>query len=82
MKHRILLLGVAGVSAALLAACNDNGNSPVVAAPQSTQSLDTAQVLELARETSETSTPTAVNGGAVSLNDTTETGVPIAVNAM
>jgi hypothetical protein len=46
------------------------------------QSLDTAQVLALAKETSETSSPLAVNGGALTLNDTGETSTPIAVNAM
>jgi outer membrane murein-binding lipoprotein Lpp len=83
MNYKILLLGAVGVSLAMLAACNnDNNNNPVVSAPQSTQSLDTAQVLALARETSETAAPIPVNGAAVSLNDTTQTGTPIAVNAM
>jgi hypothetical protein len=83
MKYKILMLGVVGVSAALLAACNDNNNNnPVVSASPSIQSLDTAQVLALARETSETAAPIAVNGSAVYLNDTTETALPIAANAM
>jgi hypothetical protein len=42
--------------------------------------LDTAQVLALAQVTSESSTPIAVNGGALVLTDTTETSSPITVN--
>jgi hypothetical protein len=44
------------------------------------QSLDTAQVLAQARETSETSTPYPVNDGALTLNDTSDTSEPISVN--
>ncbi len=82
MKHRLLLLAVAGLSAALLAACNDDHTSTVVAPPKTTQSIDTAQVLVLARESSETAAPTPVNGGAVAFSDTSESSAPIAVNAM
>jgi hypothetical protein len=49
---------------------------------QAPQSLDTAQVLALAQVTSEASEPIVVNGGALTLNDTSETGAPIAVSAM
>jgi hypothetical protein len=50
--------------------------------PQTTQSLDTSQVLAIAQKTSETASPLPVDGGAVTLNDTSETTAPIAVNAM
>ncbi len=46
------------------------------------RSLDTAQVLTLAQQTSETSDPFVVNGGAVTLNDTSETSLPVAINTM
>ena len=47
--------------------------------PKQRMALDTAQVLALAQVTSETSSPTAVNGGALTLNDTSETAAPISV---
>jgi len=43
-------------------------------------SLDTAQVLAQARETSETSQPYAVNDGAMSLTDTSDTSAPLGIN--
>jgi hypothetical protein len=77
------LLGAVGLSAVLVAACHDDHHrgSPPPPAPTS-QSLDTAQVLALAQQSSETNTPVAVNGGALTLNDTSETSAPIAVTAM
>jgi hypothetical protein len=44
--------------------------------------LDTAQVLALAKQTSETSSPFAVNGGALTLTDTSDTSEPISVDGM
>jgi hypothetical protein len=83
MTIKRLLLGAAGLSAGLVAACHDDhhGGSPPPP-PSTSRSLDTAQVLVLAQQSSETSLPLAVNGGAVTLNDTSETSAPIAVNAM
>jgi hypothetical protein len=53
---------------------------PPTPPPTSTNmSLDTAQVLALAQATSETSSPFAVNGGAFSFTDTSETTAPISV---
>jgi hypothetical protein len=67
-----------------VAAChhdNDNGAPPNAVTTTSTaQALDTAQVLALAQQTSETSTPFAVNGNALTLTDTSETSAPIGVN--
>ncbi len=82
MNPKMLWLGVVGLSMGLVAACHDDHTSaPTPPAPKS-QSLDTAQVLSLAQQTSETSAPIAVNGAAVILNDSSETSAPIAVGAM
>ena len=81
MKNKLLLCAV-GLVAGVVAACHDN-NKPAPPPPAPTsQSLDTAQVLTLARQTSETGVPIAVDGGALTLNDTSETSAPIPVNAM
>ena len=78
MKFKLFLLGGVGLSLGLVAACHDN-NSPSSSIAQP-QSLDTAQVLALARNTSESSAPIAVDGGAITLNDTSESSAPIAVD--
>jgi hypothetical protein len=83
MKSKLLMLGAMGLSAGLITACHDDhhgASAPPM--PPTSQSLDTAQVLALAQQSSETSAPVAVNGGAVTLNDTNETSAPIATNAM
>ena len=80
MNRKISLLG-AVVFAGLAAGCHDHEGSSTPTPPV-TQSLDTAQVLELARQTSETQSPIVVNGGALKLNDSSETNAPVAVNAM
>jgi hypothetical protein len=82
MNSKPLLWGAVGLTAALAAACHDDHPSAPAPMQPTSQSLDTAQVLALAKETSETSSPLAVNGGALTLNDTGETSTPIAVNAM
>jgi len=45
-------------------------------------SLDTAQVLAQAKETSETSAPYAVNDGAMRLTDTSDTSEPLGINGI
>jgi hypothetical protein len=85
MNLRTPLLVSLGLCAGILAACsNDHPNAslPPVPIPQTPQALDTAQVLALAQKTSETGNPFVVNGGLVTLNDTSETSVPIAVDPM
>jgi hypothetical protein len=80
MSSKLACLGALGLVAGMTVGCHDNhaaSPAPVVRAPQS---LDTAQVLTLAQVTSEASEPIAVNGGALTLNDTSETSAPIAVN--
>jgi len=46
------------------------------------QQLDTAQVLALAQQTSETSSPFQVNDGALTLTDTSDTSQAIVIDAM
>ena len=86
MNLRTPLLVSLGLCAGILAACssNDHPNAslPPVPIPQTPQALDTAQVLALAQKTSETASPFVVNGGLVTLNDTSETSAPIAVGPM
>jgi hypothetical protein len=84
MNRKLLPLGAIGLTAMLSAACHDHDNNPPVTPPPpppTSQSLDTAQVLALAQHTSESDTPTAVNGGALTINDTSETSAPIPVSA-
>jgi hypothetical protein len=84
MKTKQLVLGAVSVAAGMMTACHDDhhGAPPPPPPPHQSQSLDTAQVLALAQQASETSSPMPVNGAAVVLNDTSETSAPITVNAM
>jgi hypothetical protein len=84
LRH-ILLMGAVGSVALAAAACHDNDNgspasTPPVSNNSSAMALDTAQVLVLAQQASETGTPFAVNGGELTLTDTSETSAPIGVN--
>jgi hypothetical protein len=88
MNSKILILGAICTVSSMLAACggDDNGSSnsstttPTPPPTSNVMALDTAQVLALAQVTSETSTPFAVNGGALVLTDTSENSLPIGVN--
>jgi hypothetical protein len=87
MNRKTLVLGAVGISAGLVAACGgNNGNGATTSAPpppgQTTQEANTAQVLGLAQETSEVSSPFAVNGGAFTITDSSETSSPVPVNMM
>jgi hypothetical protein len=53
-----------------------------VPVPQTPQALDSAQVLSIAQKPSETASPFAVDGGLVTLTDTSETSSPIVVDPM
>jgi hypothetical protein len=86
MKSKFLLIGGLCVASVMTACHNNNDGSsttpPPTATPPPTMSgmaLDTAQVLALAQVTSETSSPIAVNGGALTLSDSSETTAPISV---
>lgn len=83
MKVKIIIPLVSVVAGSLLSACGGGGNSgpPVSQGPQP-QALDTAEVLAQARVSSETSEPYAVDDGALTLTDTSETSEPINVNMM
>ncbi len=81
MSSKLYSLTALSLTAALTAGCGGDHSAPAPE-PPTAQALDTAQVLLLARQMSETSVPFAVNGGMVTLNDTSETSAPIAVNAM
>ena len=80
MKRTIAVVSTAALVMVAVAACDDNGSSGSPGSSGS-QSLGTAQVLEQARQTTETGTPYAVNDGALTLTDTSDTSAPIGVNA-
>jgi hypothetical protein len=88
MKRKVTIATACAAAAGLVSACGGgNHNSPPVTPPASSppptssnQMLDTAQVLALAKQTSEMSLPIAVNGGALMLTDTSETSEPISVD--
>jgi hypothetical protein len=81
MNRKISLLGAVGLLAGFAGGCHDHVDSSTPTPPVA-QSLDTAQVLALARQPSETQSPIVVDGGALTLNDSSETSAPVAVNAM
>jgi hypothetical protein len=81
MKRTLVVIGAAAITAAALAACgHDHGPSGTVTPPPTSQALSTIQVYGLAIHPSEVSAPIAVNDGAVTITDTSETSAPISVN--
>jgi hypothetical protein len=86
MKHRMVAIS-AILATVSLGACGGHGesvNNPNPPPPPMSQQqiLDTNGVLELAKKTSETSAPFAVNDGALQLTDTSETTDPVSLNGM
>jgi hypothetical protein len=85
MNFKIHLFSVV-VSAGLLAAgCSSNNDSsasvaPPPSLPPAKAQEDTAQVLSLAQQTSETTFPFSVNGGAFTITGTSETTDPVPIN--
>jgi hypothetical protein len=87
-----LHLALAGLAFGAVSGCGGSGATATAAAPAAasqsqppqmhSQSLDTAQLLEQARRTSETADAYAVDGGALTLNDTSDSTDPIPVNAI
>lgn len=63
----------------LFAACSDH-NHTAAPMPPVAQTLDTAQVLALAKSTSESAEPFQVDSGLIRFSDTSETTAPIAVD--
>jgi hypothetical protein len=92
MKESTLPLALVAIVIGCAAGCGGTGATSVAPAatataqlppPQShTQSLDTGQLLEQARQASETSDPYAVDAGALRLTDTSDSSDPILVNAV
>ncbi len=97
MKRKTSLIAAAVLAAAALSACgggsHDVASSLVVVfiivssssssgGGSTVQQLDTAQVLALAQQTSEVSSPFQVNDGALTLTDTSDTSQAIVIDAM
>ncbi|GAC1453318.1 MAG: hypothetical protein PVSMB6_07500 [Steroidobacteraceae bacterium] len=79
---KIKLLGTLAVFAGslLLASCGGGNGSNPYAGPAATQPLDTAQVLAIARTSSESSDPLPVDGGVLQVAGAEDdTSDPIAV---
>ncbi len=81
MKAKLFILGSVAL-AGLVAACHDNHQGAAPPAPSTALALDTAHVLQLAQLSSETTNPSVVNGGAITITDTSETSQPLVINGM
>lgn len=92
IRSYALHMALAGWIVAAVTGCDDSGTAATAAAPATmpasqpaqpqVQSLDTAQLLEQAQRTSETADPYAVDGGALLLNDTSDSTDPVLVSAI
>jgi hypothetical protein len=91
MKRPIALMTACAAAAGLVSGCggddNSSGAPPASSSSpppptSSNQSLDTAQVLAMAKYINDVSEPFAVNGGALTLTDTSETSEPVTINGM
>jgi hypothetical protein len=90
VKRRSMGFPAAVIVVGTLAGCGGGSDMPEAAggsaaqSPQPqvhVQSLDTLQLLEQAREVSNTTDPYLVNGGALRLTDTSDSSDPVLVNA-
>ena len=86
MKRKLAIMTSVGLAAGLVSGCG-GGNSGEASGggggtTPTSVSLSTGDVLTLAQKTSETAAPFAVDAGALTLTDTSETSEPINVNAM
>jgi hypothetical protein len=84
MNLKIAMIATAAAGVAALSGCGGSDESAAMSPPPTTppgQGLVTSQVLAQARQSSETSDPYAVNDGAVSLLDSSETTDPITLDA-
>jgi hypothetical protein len=77
MKRKTLLQAAAAAGTALLLMGSSCSNDSILQAPLV---MDTALVLELAKATSETAEPFAVNNGLFVFSDTSEVTDPVPVN--
>lgn len=87
MKSKLAILAGGALAASLVSGCGggSSGNTmtpPPTPPPSSNLALDTAQVLALAQQPSETQSPLPVDDNGVTLTDTSETSSPIAVAPM
>jgi hypothetical protein len=90
MKPWIAIIGAGACAAVLMSGCDGGGSSggsvsssapqPATTSTATGMTLDTAQVLAQARETSETSEPYPVNDGAMTMTGTSDTSEPLAIN--
>ena len=93
MKRNGILIALTAILTGTLAGCDDESGMSAASAAGSAaqspspqpqvhaQSLDTLQLLEQARQVSNTADPYLVNGGALRLTDTSESSDPILVTA-
>ena len=85
MKSKLAVLASGALVAGLVSACGGGGNggttTPTPPPASNNLALDTAEVLALARDSSESTSPLPVNAGALTLTDTSDTSVPISVAA-
>jgi hypothetical protein len=85
MKRKAAIFSAMGVAAGLVSGCgggDDTAATTPPPTPPSNVSLDTQGVLALALVSSESTSPFAVDDGAVVLTDTSETTEPVAVDMM
>jgi hypothetical protein len=87
MKRKLAIMTSVGLAAGLVSGCGggDSGQAAGGGGGSTTPtsvSLSTGDVLTLAQKASETAAPFAVDAGALTLTDTSETSEPINVNAM
>ena len=86
MKRKLAIMTGVGLAAGLVSGCGGNDHGQAATGTGSTAptsvSLSTQDNLSLAQKTSETSTPFAVDGGALLLTDTSDTSEPVSINAM
>jgi PBP1b-binding outer membrane lipoprotein LpoB len=80
LLSRLIGSGTILAAALWLAGCGDEAAGPAAASATSSQTLDTAQVLNLAQAPSETTDPLPVDAGALVVADANdETADPIPV---
>lgn len=83
MKRKAVILSAMGVAAGLMSGCGGGDDTATITPPPPTNmSLDTQGVLALAQVSSETSSPFAVDDGALVLTDTSEMTDPVAIDMM
>jgi hypothetical protein len=87
MKSKLAILAGGALAASLVSGCGGGSSGstmtpPPTPPPSSNLALDTAQVLALAQQPSETQSPLPVDDNGVTLTDTSETSSPIAVAPM